>query len=119
MLLILFRSMLTKNVRDHIKSLNFGYKVDMRENGVQYFNELAAFIDPHTIEGVNKNGEKVNLTILFFLELIERLRRRRGRRKTLLLPSVGGQRCIQISLVLLETVSRFLISLIYFQESRT
>lgn len=52
-------------INSHVKSLNFGYKVDMRENNVKYYNEFAVFKDKHTVEGTNKKGEKVRICTRF------------------------------------------------------
>jgi hypothetical protein len=35
---------LRERVQDHIKSLNFGYRVELRENGVTYLNKLGSFL---------------------------------------------------------------------------
>lgn len=49
---------LKNNSQDHIKGLNFGYRVELREKGVTYINKLAKFIDPHTLEVSDKKGAK-------------------------------------------------------------
>lgn len=49
---------MVQNVQDHIKSLNFGYRVELREKGISYLNKLAKFKDPHTIEVTDKKGTK-------------------------------------------------------------
>jgi len=41
---------LRTNVQNHIKGLNFNYKVDLREKKVKYLNALGRFVDPHTLE---------------------------------------------------------------------
>jgi hypothetical protein len=41
-------------MQDYIASLNFGYKVQLREKHVDYKNVLGSFLDPHTIECVDK-----------------------------------------------------------------
>lgn len=43
-------------VQDHIGSLNWGYKVQLRDKAVTYKNEYAVFTDPHTIEATDKRG---------------------------------------------------------------
>jgi len=52
-------STLVENVQNHIKSINYGYRVQLKQKNVQYINEYAKFIDSHTIESVDKNGKKV------------------------------------------------------------
>ena len=37
------------NVSKYIKKLNWGYKMQLMDSKVQYFNYYASFIDPHTI----------------------------------------------------------------------
>lgn len=49
-------------VDNYIRSLNFGYKVDLRKKGVEYLNKLASFKDPHTLECVGKDGSKSEIT---------------------------------------------------------
>merc|ERR1719231_741467 len=50
------------NVTMHIKSLNFGYRSDLMTNGVKYYNAFATFVDPHTVEAVDKKGKKTTIT---------------------------------------------------------
>jgi len=48
---------MVQNVQNHIKSLNFKYRVELREKDVKYEKKLASFTDdPHTIEMKDKNG---------------------------------------------------------------
>lgn len=51
-----------QNVQDHIKGLNFGYRVQLREKGVQYLNKLGKFIDAHTLEVTDKKGNVSTIT---------------------------------------------------------
>jgi thioredoxin reductase len=53
---------LMENVGDHIKSLNFGYRVQLREEGVSYVNKLGRLLDAHTIETTDKKGKKDTIT---------------------------------------------------------
>ena len=41
---------------NHIRSLNFKYRVAFREKEVTYLNKLGTFIDAHTIEATDKKG---------------------------------------------------------------
>lgn len=54
-------------VQDHISSLNWGYKVQLRERSVSYFNSLATFTGSHTISAKNKKGKVEVLTADRFL----------------------------------------------------
>lgn len=49
-------------VQDHIKSLNFGYRVQLREEGVTYINKLGRFVGPNTLEVIDKKGKKETIT---------------------------------------------------------
>ena len=40
-------------IQAHIGSLNWGYRVALREKKVNYLNAFAEFVDPHTLK-VNK-----------------------------------------------------------------
>ena len=44
-------------VQDHISSLNFGYRVSLREKNVEYKNALGAFVDAHTLSLTDKKGK--------------------------------------------------------------
>jgi len=37
-------------IQAHIGSLNWGYRVALREKQVTYLNAFAEFVDPHTIK---------------------------------------------------------------------
>ena len=37
-------------IQDHIGSLNWNYRVQLRSKNVNYVNGYATFIDPHTIK---------------------------------------------------------------------
>jgi thioredoxin reductase (NADPH) len=49
-------------VQDHISSLNFGYRVALREKGVDYKNALGSFVDAHTLACTDKKGKVTNIT---------------------------------------------------------
>lgn len=55
---------MVSSVQDHISSLNFGYRVALREKGVKYENALASFVDgsPHTLELKDKKGKVTRVT---------------------------------------------------------
>jgi len=53
---------LKQGVQDHIGSINWGYRVQLREKKVEYINGYAKFMDAHTIETTNKRGKKHTLT---------------------------------------------------------
>jgi len=49
-------------VQDHISSLNFGYRVALREASVEYKNSLGTFVDAHTVECTDKKGKRTRVT---------------------------------------------------------
>lgn len=55
------------NVQDHIKGLNFKYRVDLREKSVTYLNKLGKFKDKNTIEVTDKKGDVSEITAARFL----------------------------------------------------
>jgi len=55
------------NVQNHIKGLNFKYRVNLRENKVTYLNNLAKFKDANTIIATNKKGEEKEITAARFI----------------------------------------------------
>lgn len=50
--------LLVESVQNHIRSLNWTYRVTLRDKGVKYHNELARFTGPNTIKAVNKKGKE-------------------------------------------------------------
>ena len=52
-----WRTMVT-NIQNHIKSQNWGIRVDLREKNVTYYNERASFVDSHTLK----------VTVMYILE---------------------------------------------------
>ncbi|OEU16000.1 putative thioredoxin-disulfide reductase [Fragilariopsis cylindrus CCMP1102] len=55
------------NIQNYIRSLNFKYRVGLREKSVQYLNKLASFKDNHTVELVDKKGQTSEITASRFL----------------------------------------------------
>ncbi|KAL0893540.1 hypothetical protein ABMA27_013732 [Loxostege sticticalis] len=53
---------LTESVQNHIKSVNWTTRVDLRDKKIEYINGLGEFKDPHTIVATMKNGSKKELT---------------------------------------------------------
>ncbi|CAH6421026.1 Thioredoxin reductase [uncultured virus] len=49
-------SKLIQNIQDYISSLNFAYKVELRNSKIEYYNMFAKFIDKNTIEATNDKG---------------------------------------------------------------
>jgi len=53
---------MVEGVQDHIKSLNFGYRSELLEAGVEYRNAFAAFADERTVEAVDSKGRTSTVT---------------------------------------------------------
>jgi thioredoxin reductase (NADPH) len=60
-------STLVKAVQDHIGSLNWGYRVQLRDKNVKYINACGEFIDAHTVKHVNKRGKEDTITSARFV----------------------------------------------------
>ncbi len=60
-------SKMVQNVQDHIGSLNWGYRVALRDKKVKYLNEYATFVDKHTVKTVNKKGKESTHTARHFI----------------------------------------------------
>ena len=50
------------NVNAHIRGLNFGYKSELMEKGIKYYNKYAKFVDAHTLSLEAKNGKVETVT---------------------------------------------------------
>eukprot|EP00730_Choanoeca_flexa_P019547 TRINITY_DN9554_c0_g1_i1.p1 TRINITY_DN9554_c0_g1~~TRINITY_DN9554_c0_g1_i1.p1 ORF type:complete len:501 (+),score=142.90 TRINITY_DN9554_c0_g1_i1:42-1544(+) len=55
-------SKLVEGVQNHIRSLNWGYRVALRDKKVTYLNAYGTFVDAHTIHTVNKRGKEATIT---------------------------------------------------------
>lgn len=53
---------MVERVQAHIKKLNWGYKVELAEKEVKYYNCLATLVNNHTVELLNRKGEKEQVT---------------------------------------------------------
>ena len=51
-----------ENIQVYIKKLNFGYRSQLRDKKVIYYNKLAKLIDDHTLELTDQKGNKENIT---------------------------------------------------------
>jgi len=56
-----------ENVQNHIRGLNFKYRVNLREKEVTYLNKLGKFKDAHTLECTDKKGKVTTITASRFL----------------------------------------------------
>ena len=51
-----------ENIQNHIGSLNFNYRVQLRDKKVEYLNAYGHFVDKHTIFCSFKNGKTKEIT---------------------------------------------------------
>jgi len=58
---------LRQNIQNHIRGLNFKYRVSLRENNITYLNKCGKFRDAHTIEVTDKKGQVSTITSSRFL----------------------------------------------------
>jgi thioredoxin reductase (NADPH) len=58
---------LKENVQNHIRSLNFGYRVQLRDKNVTYLNKLGKFLGPHELECTDKKGKTAVVTAARFV----------------------------------------------------
>lgn len=54
-------------IQDHIGSLNWGYRVQLREKKVDYHNAYAEFVDKNTVKATNKKGKVIEKTAKHFI----------------------------------------------------
>ena len=58
---------LRENVQDYIKGLNFGYRVQLREAGITYYNKLGKFLGPNQLELTDAKGKTETITAARFV----------------------------------------------------
>jgi len=58
---------MVNNVQDHVASLNFGYRTELRSANVTYLNVLATFDDEHTVVLTDKKGATTKATAASFV----------------------------------------------------
>ncbi|XP_043565881.1 thioredoxin reductase 1, cytoplasmic-like [Chiloscyllium plagiosum] len=54
-------------IKDYIGSLNWGYRVSLKDNGVTYVNAYGEFVSPHKIKATNKKGKETFYTAETFI----------------------------------------------------
>jgi len=74
------------NIQQHIKGLNWGYKTQLREKNVTYYNRLGSFVSNKEIEAVDADGQVEKITADNFVISVG------GRPRQLSIP--GGNYCI-------------------------
>ncbi|KAM5280402.1 thioredoxin reductase 3 isoform 1-T1 [Ctenodactylus gundi] len=54
-------------IQNHIGSLNWGYRLSLREKGVTYVNSYGEFVEQHKIKATNKKGQETIYTAAKFV----------------------------------------------------
>ncbi|CAO2605862.1 Thioredoxin reductase 3 [Lemmus lemmus] len=54
-------------IQNHISSLNWGYRLTLREKGVAYLNSYGEFVELHKIKATNKKGQETFYTASKFV----------------------------------------------------
>ncbi|XP_060036247.1 thioredoxin reductase 3 isoform X1 [Erinaceus europaeus] len=54
-------------IQDHIGSLNWAYKLSLREKGVAYVNAYGEFVDHHKVKATNRKGQESYYTAANFV----------------------------------------------------
>lgn len=60
-------SAMVTGIQNHIGSLNWGYRVALRDKNVKYSNAHGEFVDPHTVKCVNRRGKEEIITAARFV----------------------------------------------------
>lgn len=66
------RQCLVGTVQNYVKSMNWGYRVQLKSKNVSYINAFGSFADAHTIRAVEKTGKEVSVQ-----ETIRNMQKRR------------------------------------------
>ncbi|XP_058855829.1 thioredoxin reductase 1, cytoplasmic-like [Acipenser ruthenus] len=56
-----------ESISNYIGSLNWGYRVELRDKNVTYVNSYAEFVEPHKIKATNKRGKETFHTAATFV----------------------------------------------------
>ncbi|XP_016089036.1 thioredoxin reductase 2, tandem duplicate 2 [Sinocyclocheilus grahami] len=55
-------SVMAEAVQNHVKSLNWGHRVQLQDKKVKYLNMKGSLVDKHTIRAVNAKGKEMTVT---------------------------------------------------------
>uniref|UniRef100_A0A1A7WY60 thioredoxin-disulfide reductase (NADPH) n=1 Tax=Iconisemion striatum TaxID=60296 RepID=A0A1A7WY60_9TELE len=56
------KTTLAEAVQNHVKSLNWGHRVQLQDKNVKYLNLKGSLVDGHTVRGLSKAGKETILT---------------------------------------------------------
>ncbi|XP_071946291.1 thioredoxin reductase 2, mitochondrial-like [Antedon mediterranea] len=54
-------SKMVENVQNHVRSLNWGHRVQLKDKNVEYLNAKGSFVDENTVKAVSQNGKETLL----------------------------------------------------------
>lgn len=60
-------ALMVENIQNHISSLNWNYKVQLRTEQVKYVNAYAQFVDKHHIKATDKKGKETMMSSRHFI----------------------------------------------------
>ncbi|XP_023858125.1 thioredoxin reductase 2, mitochondrial [Salvelinus sp. IW2-2015] len=55
-------STMAEAVQNHVRSLNWGHRVQLQDKEVKYLNVKGSLVDEHTVKGLTKTGKEIMLT---------------------------------------------------------
>lgn len=58
---------LKDNITSYVRSLNWGYRTELRTVGVEYLNAFGTFVDPHTMQTEGSDGKIATITARRFI----------------------------------------------------
>ncbi|XP_043934345.1 thioredoxin reductase 3 [Protopterus annectens] len=58
---------MTEAIQNYIGSLNWGYRVALRDKAVTYLNSFGEFVEPHKIKATDKRGKETFHTAAYFV----------------------------------------------------
>ncbi len=56
-----------ESVNNHVYSLNFGYRKELTQKNIKYYNKFATFVDDHTLCLTDAKGKTENVSALYIL----------------------------------------------------
>ncbi|CAB1319979.1 unnamed protein product [Coregonus sp. 'balchen'] len=56
------KSTMAEAVQNHVRSLNWGHRVQLQDKKVKYLNIKGSLVDEHTVKGLTRTGKEIMLT---------------------------------------------------------
>lgn len=60
-------SKMITQINNHIRSINWGYKTDLRQRDITFYEKFATFVNPHTVCLTDKKGKTETVTSKHFV----------------------------------------------------